>query len=153
MKIFFAAPFSNYIKGNTGIVDESHRNLLCDIKDRLTNADNSVFLAHERELWGGAIMPPNECTPLDYKEIISCDVLIALPHESGGVHIELGWASAMLKPIVLLLDQSFKYSPLVLGLGDITHAKYIWLDQCGIQTAIDECLSWIGEIKKLASPS
>lgn len=39
---------------------------------------------------------------------------------SAGTHVELGWASALGKPIVLLLERGHEYAGLVTGLGSVT---------------------------------
>ena len=74
-----------------------------------------VFLAHYREKWGKDLMCADECTMDDYREMKLSDYVIAFPGKpiSGGVHIELGWASSMKKNILLMLDKEEKYSPLV----------------------------------------
>lgn len=63
-------------------------------------------------------MEPSECTRIDYNEIASCDAFIAFPcaPASPGTHIEIGWASAWKKPIVLLLEKGREYAFLVRGL-------------------------------------
>jgi hypothetical protein len=66
-----------------------------------------VFLAHYREKWGKDLMCADECTMDDYREMKLSDYDIAFPGKpiSGGVHIELGWASSMKKNILLMLDK------------------------------------------------
>jgi len=57
----------------------------------------------------------------------SSDIVIALPEDSLGVAIELGWASAMKKEIFLILDRNFSYSPLVQSLDAVSSTKAIWV--------------------------
>ena len=80
-------------------------------------------------------MPPEVCTPLDYEQIKESDVFVALPGNppSGGVHIELGWASALDTRVVMLLEEGKNYSNLVLGLGKVGKVDYVQyktLDEC-----------------------
>jgi RNA polymerase-binding transcription factor DksA len=117
-----AAPFSNMIDSITGRVNPTFKEELTLLRSFLISKGYDVFLAHEREGWGRALLSPKECTKLDFNEISACDVIIAIPGDppSGGTHVELGWASAMGKPIILLLEEDGKYSPLVLGLAQIS---------------------------------
>lgn len=43
---------------------------------------------------------------------------------SGGVHVELGWASANKKDIEIFLNKNSNYSPMVTGLSEITNVHY-----------------------------
>ena len=78
---------------------------------------SEAFLAVEREAWGAAWMPGEVCAPLDMAEMRRCDAVVAYPGRSCGVGIELGWATAWGKPIILLLEHSRSYSPVLCGLS------------------------------------
>ena len=97
----------------------------------LRSKNFEVHNAHEREEWGSNWYTPEACTTLDFETIRSSDLLIAIPGNpaSGGVHIELGWASALGKSVILLLDKAYTYSSLVEGLKQITSVKYIRYDE------------------------
>lgn len=86
--------------------------------------------AHRREGWGARFMEPEECTRIDYDEIASSDLIVAMPGSpaSPGTHIELGWASALGKPLILLLEPDAEYAFLVRGLHTITRVAYVVLD-------------------------
>ncbi|MCL6449896.1 MAG: nucleoside 2-deoxyribosyltransferase [Acetobacteraceae bacterium] len=98
------------------------------IRAGLEEAGCTVFLAHEREEWGANLMVPEVCTLLDLEEMGRADVVVAVPGQSGGVHMELGWASVLRKPIILLLDPKQRYSPLVLGLSSVALVETLWAD-------------------------
>ncbi|MED4128870.1 nucleoside 2-deoxyribosyltransferase [Shouchella miscanthi] len=72
-------------------------------------------------------MTPEECTEIDFKEISACDLFVAFPGApaSPGTHIEIGWASALNKPIVLLLEEEKDYAFLINGLGTIANVTFI----------------------------
>ena len=72
-------------------------------------------------------MKPDVCTLKDFEEIKDSDLLIAIPGDppSGGVHIELGWASAMNKNIIILLEKGKRYCDLANGLAIVANVKYI----------------------------
>lgn len=125
MRIFFGAPFTKYLDGKTGKVikekQEFIEKMICFLEEKGHYARN----AHSREKFGKDLMPAHVCTKLDLEEIQQCDLFIAMPGNppSGGVHIELGWASAIGKKIILLLRKNGEYSPLIKGLdtvGDVT---------------------------------
>ena len=117
-KIFFAAPFYQCmsIKGNK--MTKTSISLIQSIIDLLENKGYYVENAHRREKWGEDWMSPEVCTPLDYRAIKESDIFIAIPGNppSGGVHIEIGWASLLCKNILLLLEREGVYSNLVEGL-------------------------------------
>lgn len=55
------------------------------------------------------------------------DVILAFPGNpiSGGVHIELGWASALHKKIYIFLEKTANYSPLITGLKTVTDVELV----------------------------
>lgn len=122
MKIFIAFSFSQLLNSETNCLEKSTVDLLSRIREDLINSGHDVFLAHYREMWGKELMGPMECTPKDYEEMLKTDLVIAFPGNpiSGGVHIELGWASSHKKTILLFLQENEKYSPLIEGLNTIT---------------------------------
>lgn len=125
MRIFLGAPFTNYLNGT-----EFNRELKQTIETIITSLEkkgHTVRSAHIREKFGQELMKPEVCTSLDFEEIQKCDLFIAIPSNppSGGVHIELGWASAIKKEIILCIKKTGKYSPLVQGLHKISNSKTI----------------------------
>jgi hypothetical protein len=125
MKIFIAFSFTQLIDDTTGILKNNVREFLVEIRNELICNGHDVFLAHYREDWGEKLMGPLECTPKDFDEMRNTELVIAFPGSpiSGGVHIELGWASALGKKIILMLDKNQIYSPLVEGLMTITKVE------------------------------
>ena len=67
----------------------------------------------------------------DFKEMKESDVVLAFPGNpiSGGVHIELGWASALNKKIYLFLEKNASYSPLIEGMKTITDVRIVELPE------------------------
>lgn len=126
MRIFIAYPFTSKLREN-GLLPKEYVEELMTLKRELEKMGNKVILAHEREGWGKDILPPEVCTKLDFEEIVKADLILAYPGNppSGGVHIELGWASALGKRIIIIKKSNDNYSPLVDGLWEITSVKYI----------------------------
>lgn len=125
MRIFLGAPFTNYLNGYE--FNQELKQTLETIISSLEKKGHTVRSAHVREKFGQELMSPEECTPLDFEEIQKCDLFIAIPSNppSGGVHVELGWASATKKDIIICMKKTGKYSPLIHGLHKISNSKTI----------------------------
>jgi len=123
MRVFLAAPFSSVYRKRTGRIDSKFRKRLESIIKLLTEKGHDVICAHIREDWGQNLMSPDEFTPLDLDLIKECDVVIAYvdDYQPSGVYIEMGWASALRKKIIVLAERPIsQLSPLVQGLPRIT---------------------------------
>jgi len=134
-KAFLGAPFADYVNPDTGRLYDDKQVILTRLINYLEQKGYVVENSHVREDWGTAWMPPEVCTPLDYEQIKESDVFVALPGNppSGGVHIELGWASVLDTRVVMLLEEGKNYSNLVLGLGKVGKVDYVQyktLDEC-----------------------
>ena len=127
MQIFLGAPFTQDINENTKIMSSQKTNIITGLMEYLENRGHVVKNAYSREKFGKDLMHPLVCTKKDFNEVKNCDLFLAIVGNppSGGVHIELGWASALDKKIILLLHEGFDYSPLVSGLSSVTNAKII----------------------------
>jgi len=128
MKIFFAYPFTQLIESKTGLCDDTTVGFINTVIRKFNADGHSVFSAHLREKFGEEIMDAKTATRLDYDEMVTTDMVVAFPGQfpiSGGVHVEMGWASALKKPIVLLLHAEQQYSPMIEGLHTVTNVKYI----------------------------
>ena len=141
-KIFFAAPFHSYMEYKNGKMHDNKIRKIKTIVKFLRDKGHEVHNAHEREKWGEDWYAPEDCTPLDFENIKDSELLIAIPGNppSGGVHIELGWASALNKTVIILLEPGKIYSNLILGLGELTLVKFIYY------RTLDEVTSKLDEI-------
>ncbi len=126
-KVFLGGPFKSVIDPGTGQLYARERERLDALIRRLEGDGCEVHNAHRREGWGSAFMTPEECTKLDFTEISRCDVFVAFPGypASPGTHVEIGWASAMGKPIILLLEDGREYAFLVRGLHTVARVTYL----------------------------
>lgn len=88
------------------------------------------------------MMTPTQCTDADFNSIKNCDVLMAFPGSpaSPGTYIEIGWASAFHKKIILLLKNDVDYAYLIRGLGVIGDVEYIYYEN------MNSCLSQISNV-------
>jgi len=127
-KCFLAAPFKSLVDEETGKMKDKDINLITNLIEYLEQKGFRVHNAHKREAWGNNFMSPEQCTKIDYDEIKDCDLFIAFPGKpaSPGTHIEIGWACAFGKPIVLLLHNSeTDYAYLIRGLHTVGNVKKI----------------------------
>ncbi len=137
-KVFIACPYSQ-------LCDEEYRmkERYVSFFKRLISMCNEkgwdFFLAAEREMYGKDYSTPQESTLVDYETMKDVNLVCAIPGNpiSGGVHIELGWASAFGKKIVLFLDKRYDYSPLVMGLDAVTQVSYYFYENEYSQGLID----------------
>ena len=125
--VFLAGPFKALVDPATGAMREADRTRIESVIDRLERDGYEVRNAHRREAWGAQFLTPEECTRLDFEEISTCDVFVAFPGApaSPGTHVEIGWASALGKPTVLLEEAGATYAFLVRGLHTVADVEHV----------------------------
>ena len=150
-KAFISAPFtskmSNKKYGLYGeIPDGDYKRFLEDIETIVKNGGFSTFLPHrDISFWGRV---PNldlgECDKKYFDEIASSDIFIAYPERSRGVHIELGWAIAHKKRIVLLVRDGFDLGTVITGLKSVAEIDIIsFKDIPDLEIKLKNCLKKI----------
>lgn len=125
-KIFIACPISKYIDGDQ-FIDDEFKIFIEELYSICQKYVPNVFLALKREKYGKNLMK-DTCVTLDFEEIKNADLVIAIPEDSKGTAVELGWASSMSIQVLLLLDCNQRYTPLISGLNNITDTEIIWYD-------------------------
>ncbi|MGK5640702.1 nucleoside 2-deoxyribosyltransferase [Streptomyces sp. URMC 126] len=125
--VFLAGPFLGLLDRTTGEMPPDARTPFDVLIEHFESQGLSVHNAHRREAWGARLMRPEECTPIDQEEIRKADVFVALPGSpaSPGTHIEVGWASAFDKPVVLILEPGREYTFLIQGLHTVATVEYV----------------------------
>jgi nucleoside 2-deoxyribosyltransferase len=122
MRIYLAAPFSAFF-GPSATAELVGVRRLADLIRALlavlAEAGHTVANAHTRERFGERVLEPASCTPIDFLEILLCDAVVAFPDASLGAHVELGWASAWGKTILLIREEGMAATPLVSGLSTV----------------------------------
>lgn len=147
-KAYIAAPFSsrmaNKKHGLYGeLSDSEYKKFLEDIESVVRGEGFSTVLPHrDISSWGAA---PNldlgECNKKYFDEITSSDLFIAYPERSRGVHIELGWAIAHKKRIVLLVKEGFDLGTMIPGLSAVAKVGIIsFKDVNELKIKLKECL-------------
>src|SRR5690606_19394486 len=111
-KDILAGSFRSLMDPRSGEMDKRFRKQYEELIEFFESKGYTVHNAHKREKWGKAFMTPEECTKIDFEEIRSCDYFVAFPGSppSPGTHIEIGWASAFGKHILLLLEHGQDYA-------------------------------------------
>lgn len=109
-----------------------------------------VLSAHVHEKFGEMDVSDKfqEVCSRDYAWMRQCDVFVAiLPLNQGGkvIHsagtsVELGWASAMGKPIVLVCDPTPIYSHLVIGLDAVARVAKLDINLTDLPFSICEAI-------------
>ncbi|GAA0905226.1 nucleoside 2-deoxyribosyltransferase [Streptomyces thermoalcalitolerans] len=129
--IFLAGPFMGLVDSATGRMPDAACRPFTVLIEHFEQYGIQVYNAHRREAWGEEVLAPAECTALDQKEIENADVFVAIPGipPSPGTHIEMGWASVLGKPIVLLMEEGREeeYGYLVRGLGSVATVEFVYV--------------------------
>jgi nucleoside 2-deoxyribosyltransferase len=127
VKAFIAAPFRGKINPITNEVDESYKEFITDLIKWLEKKGVSVFSAHRREEWGRKKYSNENIVCTDYDALQHCDVFIAYVDntKSIGVPIEIGWASAMDKKIIIISTNNCEVPFFMKGLSAICHDFYL----------------------------
>lgn len=130
MKVFISCPFTGLCDEKKYEVKNQYKSFFNKLVEMIESKGCEYYLAIKRENWGIEHKGPEECTKSDYEGVKTSDILIVIPGNniskgiSGGVHVELGWASAMKKKLHLLIEDNFQYSPVLMGLGILTDTSY-----------------------------
>jgi nucleoside 2-deoxyribosyltransferase len=138
-EVFVGGPFLNLVPGVGGEISTSDRERFTRIIDYFEANDATVYNAHRREAWGKEFLGAEECTALDFAEISRSDLFVAYPGApvSPGTHVEIGWASALGKPMILLLERGKRHTFLVTGLHTVANVEYLYFDDVAeVMTAL-----------------
>jgi nucleoside 2-deoxyribosyltransferase len=124
MRVFLAAPLTQTL-GPERRVDPTFRADLSRLHEFLEDLGHEVFSAHVRERWGEALDTPSGALAIDLAQLNGCDVVVAVlgTPPSPGVQLELGYAVACDKPILIIASDAAEVPYLVMGLPDFTDAS------------------------------
>lgn len=130
MKVFLAMPYSQLCDEKYEVKSE-YKKFFTRLTDELRKINCEYFLAHEREKWGKTYSSAEESTTIDFETIKEVDLVCVIPGvpNSGGVHVEIGWASANKKPLKIFLKNNYPYSPMVTGIHCLTQTDYIYYSE------------------------
>ncbi|CDG17310.1 nucleoside 2-deoxyribosyltransferase [Xenorhabdus doucetiae] len=147
LKVFIGGPIQHALR--LRVLDN---NLQVHIKSaicQLESLGTEVFSAHRTEQFGGTthLYTPEEVSQRDRQWMEQCDIFVAIlpvcPQQkqlirTDGTHIELGWASALNRPIILVTEHPFNHSAshLLKGLSAIAQVHHISLNDFAHDPAI-----------------
>jgi nucleoside 2-deoxyribosyltransferase len=154
--LYLAGPFLGLIDPATGRLPDHSRTAFATLIEHFEHQGVQVYNAHRREAWGAELMLPEQCTRLDQQEIRDADLFVALPGNpaSPGTHIEIGWASAFDRPIVLLLEQGTEYTFLVQGLHAVATVEQVrYTDLATALPDIDRAIERVTSRHRNPAPS
>lgn len=125
MLVFLATPYSQLCDEEYKVKKE-YKEFFEKLTKEIKKLGVDYFLAVERENYGKEYTSDKESTKIDFETIKKCDLMCVVPGvpASGGVHVELGWASANNKDIEIFLNENNNYSPMVTGLSEISNVQY-----------------------------
>jgi nucleoside 2-deoxyribosyltransferase len=116
----------------------------------LAEEGHQILSAHLHEGFGEMDVSGKfqEVCARDYRWMRQCDVFVAvLPLDangnvvvSNGTSVELGWASAIGKPIVIVCDPAPKYSHLVIGLDAIARVVKVDIGRPDLAVAVCDAI-------------
>jgi nucleoside 2-deoxyribosyltransferase len=126
MKIMLGTPITGIVEELVSDPESLDKTLLDKMLVHLRAEGHEVFCALEIEKYGVELMPGDLCTPRDFEAMKNCDAYVAFPNSSYGCAVELGWASALKKPIFLAINQKIGIkTPLYQGMTLIDKAEII----------------------------
>ncbi|MEU9349884.1 nucleoside 2-deoxyribosyltransferase [Streptomyces griseoloalbus] len=139
LDVFVGGPIQHAILKN-GFVGQLQDAITTAIQTVTENGAN-VFSAHVVEKFGAdtASFTPEQVSVRDFRWMKKCDVFVpVLPvqedqilRRTDGTHVELGWATALGRPIVLITKQPFveSASHLLKGLHRVGSVQHIDFDE------------------------
>jgi nucleoside 2-deoxyribosyltransferase len=128
-KIYIAAPFRAFATAEEdrfyGVMNDSgYQAFLEKVDDKLKGWGYITCLPHRDEgEWGQVYILPEDIAEICFKHIESSSLVIVFPGKSRGVHIEIGYAAALRKKIIVFLRQGEMESTLLQGLGRVTEYR------------------------------
>lgn len=125
MRVFFACPITSYLSqvGSNLTLDPLYKSFLITVEQGLLEAGHEVFLAIRKEEFGAALRPPELCTPFDMLEMETADCVVVFAGKSYGTHVELGWAAALNKPLIIIdQENEQETTPLLTGLSSVSRS-------------------------------
>lgn len=137
--VFIGGPIQHALRGET-MIDKVQDPITLAI-DTVGRAGGNVFSAHVAEGFGKqtANFTPDEVSIRDFRWMNKCDVFVpVLPVQTDrtlvrtdGTHVELGWASALGRPIVMVTAHPFTEdaSHLLKGLPRVGQVTVVGIDE------------------------
>ncbi len=134
LPVFVGGPFHHAVS-DSGIFDPLVGALIVKITTSLEKAGFTILSSHLAEEFGQIALDgaAEEIVRRDFEWMQSCGAYVCLlpNHEDGksyrsdGCCIELGWASALKKPTILVRDMNTSFTDLIVGLGALGAVEHL----------------------------
>ena len=125
-KVYISAPFRFFATNEEnrfyGVIDdEGYKQFLEKVDSKLKELGYETCLPHRDEgKWGEKYILPEDVAEICFKHIESSGLVIVFPSKSRGVHMEVGYAAALRKKIMVFLAEEEGESTLLRGLDKVT---------------------------------
>lgn len=133
--VFVGGPIQYASNAAGNVFDDRLKEQLQAVHTVLRALGTGIVSAHIAEDFGAGHVPtPSEVTARDFGYMERSDVYLAVlpmsqvgPYRTDGTHIELGWATALDIPVVVLWDGASveRYSFLVRGLAAVGSVTFV----------------------------
>jgi nucleoside 2-deoxyribosyltransferase len=133
MKIFFSAPYTSQIDNDTRLIKADFKAWLEELIFFIKSQGVKVISSHIRENWGENIFSPPDAITADFSGIERSDLLVAYVGEpaSAGVLMELGFAAAIKKKVVIIKEKGSELPYFANGLNAWTETEFIEYENNG----------------------
>jgi hypothetical protein len=139
IKVFLSAPLTQYVLDENPSSLDNFRGHWGRIAKALERNGHDVFSAHQREAWGADLDSPESALKADVAGLLASELIIAYVGNpaSPGVQMELGYAIATHKQVLVFIDYDQTEPYLVRGLEAWPHAEVIEIaDLSGINPVL-----------------
>lgn len=115
LRVYLAAPVKVLSGEGDKVISLAQRGRISRVRDALLDAGVSVFSTQHGDAWVTRGMGIGLRAPSTFRALQSADLVVG--HVSSPVSpacaLELGWATALRKPLVLLLEEPVVHSALI----------------------------------------
>ncbi len=129
-KIFLSGPLTQYVQAKDPSEMDGFRAQWSRISEALERNGHEVFSAHKREAWGADLDTPESALKADIAGLLTSELVIAYIGDppSPGVQMELGYAIAGHKRLLVFIDYGQTEPYLVRGLSSIPNSEVVDID-------------------------
>jgi nucleoside 2-deoxyribosyltransferase len=150
--VFLSAPLTQYLAdGGPSALMDSFREHWNGLAEALERSGHQVISAHRREIWGASIDSPDVALKDDLEGLRASDLVLAYigSPPSPGVQLELGYAIAHHKSILVFIDEGQDTPYLVRGFPQMANLEVFDIKELG---EIKQALYRKGLVETLGMP-
>lgn len=127
---FLAFPFSIFRENGSDLLIPKAKEFFEELTDYFNDNNIFYYLSQEQKVCRENYYTEEELTKFDYETMKKCEYVFFTPENpySDDSYIELGWASALKKNIILLLEKNTYYPPLVTEITYMTNVKVYYYE-------------------------